>query len=395
LFYLSLVIGTAFALRVINLNNLPLSLSLDEATNGLDALQLLRLSWFTPFLQNNFGRETPFFYIQALALWSYGISFFSLRFASVLAGTVSIPLLYIVGRRLKLDQLLFYQNGNDRFSMNTVAHRLGEPGFFHSTVIALLATTGLAVSYWHVYFSRLGLRAILLPPLLLGLIWCFWQGWYALPDKPGRRRWLIAAGFLLGLSFYTYLAARLLPVIFLTFVVIELIKNKSAYQEKTIDFLLFGLTATLLAIPLGFYFHQNPQAFGSRIEAVSILAAKNPPDAFIDNLISLLRIYFLGATWLERWPALNLLSALGLLFGPLANILYKTTNRIAIERPISFFVYPFTTLWLLLVFGSLTTIHNYFSIWATTYHIFSDHPAYMARYLNHKTDQLTLTPIAF
>ena len=161
--YLLLVIFIAFALRVIQLDNLPFSLNLDEATNGLDALQLLHLGWITPFLQNNFGRETLFFYIQAVALWLYGISFFSLRFASALAGTVTIPLLYVVGCRLQLDDLHFFKPSKPQAK----------------NVIALLAATGLASSYWHIYFSRMGLRAILFLPLLLGLIWCFWQGWYA------------------------------------------------------------------------------------------------------------------------------------------------------------------------------------------------------------------------
>jgi 4-amino-4-deoxy-L-arabinose transferase-like glycosyltransferase len=48
----------------------------------------------TPFLQNNFGRETLFFYLQGLLLQVSGVSIFSLRFASVLAGILTIPLLY-------------------------------------------------------------------------------------------------------------------------------------------------------------------------------------------------------------------------------------------------------------------------------------------------------------
>jgi dolichyl-phosphate-mannose--protein O-mannosyl transferase len=46
-----------------------------------------------------------------------------------------------------------------------------------STWVALLAMTGLATSTWHLYFSRMVLRGILLPPLLLATVYCFWQGW--------------------------------------------------------------------------------------------------------------------------------------------------------------------------------------------------------------------------
>jgi 4-amino-4-deoxy-L-arabinose transferase-like glycosyltransferase len=107
LFYLVFIIAFAFGLRLVKLNDLPLSLNLDEAVDGLDALQLFRLRWITPFLQNNFGRETLFFYLQGLILWLGGISIFSLRFVSVLAGTLTIPLLYSVGQRLDLARAVF------------------------------------------------------------------------------------------------------------------------------------------------------------------------------------------------------------------------------------------------------------------------------------------------
>jgi hypothetical protein len=327
-------------------------------------------------------------------------------------------------------------------------------------MIALLAATGLAISYWHVYFSRLGLRAILLPPLLLAMIWCFWQGWYPSPNIQERRiwlriLWLIIAGFLLGLTFYTYLAARLLPFLFITFVVVELIINKSTDKKQAIaGFVIFGLTATLVIIPLALYFQQNPQAFNSRTQAISILATDTPLNILSGNIRALLQLHFGGGTWLEQWPALNLLSALGFLLGLLVCIyqfkktaarflllwwgigtlpvlisiqvwsrqttilrglvawpalflisaiglamltttLYKMACKIFNLQWANLLFRPATSFWLLLIIGSLTTTYHYFSIWATTYNKFSDHPAYMARYLNSQSNQLTLTPLPF
>ncbi len=437
LLYLALIIGVAFALRVIKLNSLPFSLNLDEAINGLDALQLLRLTWLTPFLQNNFGRETLFFYGQGLALQLYGISFFSLRFASALSGTLTIPLLYLVGQRLRLDNLLSHKKGKVwwlKYISPPLRERLDMAG--------LLAATGLAVSYWHVYFSRLGLRAILLPPLLLGLVWCFWQGWDDQKGQGRRRFWLVIAGFLLGLTFYTYLAARLLPVLFIIFVAIELIKPQPNRKEKAVDFFIFGLVATLTGVPLVFYFQQNPQAFGSRTQTISIFAGNAPLDTLGGNLTSLLQIHFFGGAWLGEWPALNLLSALGLLLGLLvclhhlkkpairflllwwgigtAPVLFSSqdwTGQTTLLRgimawPALFLISAiglvtlanlfhkitkrgFVFFWLLLIVGSLTTIYHYFFIWATTYNRFSDHPPYLARYLNSQTSQFSLTPLRF
>jgi 4-amino-4-deoxy-L-arabinose transferase-like glycosyltransferase len=441
--YLSLVIAIGFGLRVAELNSLPLSLSLDEAVNGLDALRLLRAGWITPFLQNNFGRETLFFYLQALALQFYGINFFSLRFVSVLTGTLTIPLLYIAGRRLRLENL-----------------PASQPVSLKMT--SLLAATGLAVSYWHIYFSRVGLRAIILPPLLLGSVWCFWQGWYTLPDssrprKSHQRRWLVAAGFLLGLTFYTYLAARLLPLLFITFFATELVINKSGLKERISGFLTFSLAIILAAIPLALYFCQNPHALGSRTQTISIFATGAPLHTLTRNLTALLQIYFLGGAWLGQWPALNVLSALGFLTGLLV-CLYRirqatsrflllwwiigatptvltqqnwgattTILRSIVAWPALFLISAIglttlvrlaltrisklrtpksagmhskwliaSPLFLLLVFGGLVSTYNYFFVWATTYnHKSNDGPVYLARYLNGQTNQISLIPLRF
>lgn len=443
-FCLILIIGVAFALRVIKLNNLPLSLSLDEATNGLDALQLIQLGRLTPFLQNNFGRETLFFYGQGLALKFYGLSFFSLRFVSVLLGTLTVPLLYRTGVALQLDALLSKK-----------------AGFSPASVTGLLAATGLAVSYWHIYFSRLGLRAILLPPLLLGLVWCFWRGWYrptagraTLPTWSGHL-WLVMAGFLLGLSLYTYLAARLLPLLLTIFAAIDLLsRDRSNRRQRVAGFLLFSFTAWLTAIPLLLYFQQNPQAIGSRTQTLWIFATANPLQSFLANLSALAQIHFATGTWLQTWPALNFISALGFLLGlaiclyrlkepaalflllwwgagmapvllsvqdwsgqttllrgivawpalflisavglaGLAGALHRGLRQASYRSLAGYFIHSAAMFWLLLLVGGGTTVYHYFGIWANRFNNFSDHPAYMARYLNRQTRQLTLTPMMF
>jgi len=445
--YLILITLTGFLLRVINLNSLPLSLNLDEATNGLDALQLVRLNGLTPFLQNNFGRETLFFYLQGLALQALGISFFSLRFASVIAGTLAIPLVVVVSRRLDLGSVLALtpspQNG--RSTTKASSHLIG-----------LLAAAGLAVSYWHLFFSRLGLRAIVLPPLLLALIWCFWRSWPTLPNR--TIRWLIFAGFLLGLTVYTYLAARLLPVLFITFAGLDVIRFKPARRAKVAGLFIFGLVAGLVALPLMLYFQQQPQALSSRTQAISILAQADPLTVLAGNAVSLARLHFLAGTWLEQWPALNILSATGLLVGLLTclihfkkpaalflllwwiigtvPILFSTQDwtgettllRGIIAWPALFLISAiglamlggrlakiirrasllaklaqsrretlsrFALLWLLLFLGGLSSTNQYFFTWATTTHRLSDHPAYLAQYLNDQTEQITLTPLKF
>lgn len=435
--WLLLIILLAFALRVAQLDSLPLSLSFDEAPNGLDALHLVRTARLTPFLQNQFGRETLFFYLQGAALQVYGVSSFSLRFVSALTGTFVIPLLYAVSQRVGLATLLLPHASRppNQIELGSDAHWLG-----------LLAATGLAVSYWHIFFSRLALRANLLLPLLLAAIYCFWRGWFG---KQRQYTWLILSGALLGLTAYTYIAARLLPLLFGLFFIGDFLHNKSSHIKPLIKFSIFGGVALLVAGPLIFYFLQNPQAFYGRTSAISIFAEDDISLMVARNLFSLMHLYFLAETWLGQWPALNFVSVVGLLVG-LAVCVYRlkrlrafflllwlglgslpvlfsvqiwerqtTMLRGIVAWPAIFLIsalgllqlvrylsqmlstrhalpipLPGLMLGCLLFWGSLNSVYHYFLVEATAHHQTDDRPTYLADYLNSQTEQVTLIPLS-
>ena len=445
--YLTFLIAITFGLRVVDLRSLPGFLTLNESIDSVDGLQLLHTKWLTPFLLNDSGRETLFFYARSVALrFFYGISFFSLRFVSVLLGTLTIPLLYVVGRQLKLE--------------NPISHTL-----LPRNIIGLLAATGLAVSYWHLYFSRAALRGITLPVVLLSLIWCFWRGWrFSAADSgffPGqilrsrRRLWLAAAGLLLGISLYIFLAARLLPFLFVAFIAVEIARDKLARREKLVDTLIFGGTATVVSIPLTLYFLKNLEALSIRTQNISILGEGDFLHLLAENIIQLLLLHFGSGLWLGQWPTVNFLSGVGFLVGLLACLHYirkpaclflllwwgagfvpafisrQNFDRItSIYRDIvgwpalflisaigltvaasSIFKYvdklrraapktqspPYHLKWLiapllLLLFGGFTSGYDYFGIWATTYDKPGGHDVVIARYLN-QTNRPTLTPL--
>ena len=445
IYYLVLLIAIAFASRVVGLNDLPHSLSLNEAIDGVDGLQLLRTHSLALFLLNDSGRETLFFYFRAIAMWFYGISFFSLRFVSTLVSTLTIPLLYVVGRQLKLE--------------NPISHTP-----LPRNVIGLLAATGLAVSYWHLYFGRFGLRGISLPLVLLGLVLCFWRGWrFSTPDaglypgqiKASRRLWLAAAGFLLGLTLYIFLAARLLPFLFAIFIAVEIVRDKAARREKLVEALIFGCVTLAVSTPLIVYFLQNPGALSIRTQNISILDDGNWLYSLAENLVQLLLLHFGGGIWLGQWPTVNFLSAVGFLVGLLA-CLYRIKkpaclflllwwgigfapallSRQNFDRITSIYrdIVGWPALFLisaigltvvvsfvfnrvenlkgtapqpsglspylkqliapvvLLLFGGFTSGYDYFGIWATTYDEPSSRAHYIARYLN-QTKQPTVIPL--
>jgi hypothetical protein len=434
---LCLVILLAFALRTVMLDSLPRSLSLDESADGLDALQLWRAHRLTPFVQYYFGRETLSFYVQALALWLCGINQFSFRFASAAVATLTIPLLYVASEQLKLDDLVR--------SRSVPRHLVG-----------LLAVLYMATSYWHLYFSRMGQRAILLPPLLLCLVCCFWRGWqFSSADgssiasrTPARRRraWLAAAGALLGLSFYVYLASRLLPFLFGLFAILDILRDRKAARTKLIDTLAWASTAVLVSIPLISYFVQNPDAFSSRTGMISVLDQAGAAKSLAGNLLRLVWVQLGSGSWLGQWPSLNLLVSLGLLSGlvlcvvrirrPAARFLLlwwsigflpvllsqqdwegvTTIQRGIVAWPAAYLIsavglwavvgrtmhwaknlrlrpaWLASPLLLALLFGMLQDAQSYFFTWARAYDRSSDEPKRIAAYLNRQTSQLTLTP---
>jgi hypothetical protein len=296
------LVMVAFSVRVIGLDTLPASLSFDEGVDGLDALQLIQSRWLTPFLQNNFGRESLFLYIQGLLLQVIGPSVFSLRFASAVVGTLTIPLMYVVGRQMALK-------------VRDV------PPCVTRVVSGLLAAAGLTVCYWHVFFSRQALRAILLLPLLLSVVWLLGRADRMLSrgDRGGWSR-LALAGVLLGISQYVYLAARLLPVLFFLWTLVWLLGGGRTRASRAVGMALFWGGALVTALPLAVYFVNNPHAFGARTAAIAVFNTESPTATLAANLWHLIVLHLGCGSWLARWPSLDPVIGLGLAVGMVVGI---------------------------------------------------------------------------
>jgi hypothetical protein len=175
------VLLVATVLRLVACGEVPPGLYHDEAYHGLDAQDILR-GYFTLYFPANNGREPLFVYLVALAVGLFGRSPFALRLVAFFAGLLTVAATAAMGRAL------------------------------FSRRVGLLSAAVLAVTLWHVHLSRTGFRAVLLP-MFIAL--SAWQG--ALGGRTGRYRHWLAAGFLYGMSFYTYTAARFTPVALLAF----------------------------------------------------------------------------------------------------------------------------------------------------------------------------------
>ncbi|HEU5099866.1 MAG TPA: glycosyltransferase family 39 protein, partial [Roseiflexaceae bacterium] len=135
----------ALALRLFDLDALPLGLWRDEARHGLLALRILRDSSFRPvYVPNVADIPALLFYLAAVPIELFGAHPWTIRLVPALAGALTPLALYFAAQPL------------------------------FGTRAALLAAALLAGAAWHISLSRLAFAATLGPPLTLlaiGLTW--------------------------------------------------------------------------------------------------------------------------------------------------------------------------------------------------------------------------------
>ena len=247
LLLLAAITALAAFLRLYRLGALPPGDGHDVAMYGVDALQIL--AGARPiFLESNFGREPLFSYLVALAYRFTDPGAYGIHLVSALAGIATVPAVWLAAREL-------FANA-----------RRGALGY-----LPLLAAFLSAVSYWHLNWSRVGLRVILVPLFAALIVFALWRGFAT--DRPVRSRggWFLVAGALLGLSLYTYQAARLLPVLVGVAFVLRAIERRRWSRDETVGALLVAAAALVVFAPLGVYAAQHPGALSVRIQQATVV----------------------------------------------------------------------------------------------------------------------------
>ena len=238
---LGIILLAAF-FRFYRLDSLPPGDGYDQAWYGVDALEILRGAR-PVYLPTNHGREVMFSYIVALFTALLGANPFAIHVASALVGLLAVPAVFLMAETLFAD----------------------EDGWLRAYG-GLAASLMVAVSYWDLQWSRHGVRAILVPLFTALIVHYLWRGL-----RTGSRAALVGCGVCLGLSLYTYQAARLLPVlVVLAFVVARLDRPK--FQGATLRGFATVVGVSLLVFaPLGLYVVQHPGEFNQRIEQTLVL----------------------------------------------------------------------------------------------------------------------------
>ncbi len=260
----------AAALRLYGLNNLsPPGLEHDEVANWLIDRAILRGEHAIYFTEA-YGHEAAFHYVQAAFVALLGDHALALRLPAAFLGLLGLAAAHTLARRL--------------FGLR----------------IALMATLFLAVLFWPVFYSRLGLRAIMLPFLSTLSAYFWWRAWPFSKSKQrppsassGQLRFYLLSGLLAGLSMHTYMAARAVPIFYFLFHLCLALFHRQTLRRQWRGVLLFWLSFVIVAAPLVIFLLTNP-GIESRVAEVdaplrALLQGELHP--VVDNSVDILAMF--------------------------------------------------------------------------------------------------------
>jgi 4-amino-4-deoxy-L-arabinose transferase-like glycosyltransferase len=232
-------------LRTVALDKVPPGLAPDEATNGYDAYSILltgrdQHGVLLPLVMRSFNdyRMPLFIYSLVPIIGLFGLTTTAVRLGAALWGTLTIPVTFWLGTRIR----------NAR--------------------TGLIAALLLALSPWHLPFSRMGLEITLITftfTLSMALIWQ-WRVRH-------RARWLILASVALGATLYTYSVAKLLVPAFLGLLGLCWFEEWRRHWKAT--FLALSLVV-LLSVPMVYMTVRYNEPMQARYEQISIFRPDLP-----------------------------------------------------------------------------------------------------------------------
>ncbi len=284
LWLLFIVLIIAAFLRLYNITETPPGFYPDEAiyaNNGVEAWETgPPAGGLKVFYPENNGRE---------GLWPNIIGFFIVRFGhepwaprsiAAIFGILTVLGVYFLARELFRNYELGIRNqGNKILNHNSLF-------IIHdSEKIALLSSFFLAVSFWHINFSRIGFRAIMAPFFLVWGIYFLLKslnkinfGDLVKPKKVQLIGLCLVGGILYGFGFHSYIAYRATPLLILAILFFYWLSDKEKEVRKKILLIavLFSFSALVVFSPLGLYFLQNPQDFFGRTTQISIFNSPTP-----------------------------------------------------------------------------------------------------------------------
>jgi hypothetical protein len=213
---LAILLVSGLWLRLDRIDIIPWGLNNDEAINGIEANEIAQGKPFATVTVRGLNRETMFHYLAAGSFRNPGALLNVLRALPVLFGLnprfindpmqdAIVPLRAVSVMAGTLTLLAIYLFGRATFGRRT----------------ALLAAAFLAVSPWHLLYSRTGFRVILAPLFAL-----LTAGLFLRARRTGKTLDHVLWGTALGLGFWTYTSFRTVALAIAAFEAIDLWRGR-------------------------------------------------------------------------------------------------------------------------------------------------------------------------
>ncbi len=299
-----LVSAVVLFFRVYRLQQTPAEPFSDHAEKLLDVYDVSQGQTHI-FFPRNTGREAIIMYWSLVTSWIFGtgLSFITLKLATVTLGLFTLPYVYLLGRE--------------------VANRR----------VGLLAVFLMGIAYWPNVISRVGLRFALYTLFTAPMMFYLIRGL-----RTRSRNDIILAGIFLGLGLHGYSPYRIVPFLVIIAIVLYVLhaQSKGVRQTAWSWLVIIGLTSLMIFLPLLRYAIENPQMYSYR--AITRLGTVEQPlpgpwyQIFISNTWNALRMFNWnnGTIWVHsipNRPALDVVSGALFLIGVVLLLIRYFRNR--------------------------------------------------------------------
>src|SRR5258708_5622997 len=247
----------AAVLRLYNIGLTPPSPDWDEAALGYNAYSILHTGQdeygkTLPLVFQSFGDYKPglYVYLTIPFIQVFGLNIIAVRLVSILFGIVAV-----IGTYILVDEL------------------------FKNKRYALLSAFFLAISPWHIQFSRVGFEANVGLTLNIFMVLLFIKGM--------KNKWLILlSGIIAGLNIYVYQSEKVFTP--LLFIICLLLYRKRIFAHSLQTYAYTSWILFLIIIlPMVVFLLKQPQAL-SRATSTSIFSSQkniviNTPERILSD----------------------------------------------------------------------------------------------------------------
>ena len=232
--FVVLIVGIGF--RGHRLASAPYGVWADEAQNTLEAARILEDSHYRPVFVAGLSQIPAMtFYYFAIFVRFLGANVFAVRLATTMAALVAILMIWLLGREL------------------------------WSRELGLLAAGFLAVSRWHVSFSRFAVSNIFVTVFVPLILFFFVRALRR--ESPRDAVW---AGLTLGIGLHFYYAMVSVPLLLALVLAHHFLVSPSTRRSSAFLLLVTFLAMAFAYAPMGQFASSHEEQFQRRFQRVSV-----------------------------------------------------------------------------------------------------------------------------